>query len=219
MRAYLDSVILKPREDLDQKWNSSLIITPDSATTGANSMGRADASAVCEVMSIGPGSEECPDLPYVKVGDIVILPLYGASKVIVLEKEIGLLIRFRGIAGVVRELGTPHESIVAVNDYVLTRQDREAFETRMYGGLRVPDSFLDEGMPVDAGSDGIVRVCLERVISTGGGHRDRRGKRWAPEQEVGSYAIFNPLGRCRFRRNGQVFSLVPFEDITAGVDA
>lgn len=228
IRAYEDMVVLRPREDLDRKWNSCTIITPDSALTGADSLSGAGerwATAVCEVLSVGPGSEECPDVSTVAVGDVVALPLYGASKVIVLDKEIGLLTRFRGIAGVVRDLGTPLESLQALNDYVLTRQDRDAFEKHMYGGLRMPDTFLSDGMPVSE-ADGIVRVLLERTVSTGGGHWEmNKGGRvklnptlWKPRQKRGELVGFNPLSACRFRRFGQWFHLVPMEDIGFGYD-
>lgn len=228
IKAYEDMVVLRPREDLDRKWASDTIFTPDSALTGADSLtGGAERShtAVCEVLSIGPGSEECPDVSGLSVGDVVALPLYGASKVIVLDKEIGLLTRFRGIAGVVRDLGKPTESLQAINDYVLTRRDREAFEKHMHGGLLVPEDFLANGMPTSE-ADGITRVLMERVVSTGGGHwetgKDGRVKLnprlWKPLQRKGELVIFNPLSACRFRRFGQWFHLVPMEDIGAGYD-
>lgn len=223
-------VVLRPREDLDRLWNSSTIYTPDSALVSADSMTgqRHDATAVCEVLSIGPGSEECPDVSGVNVGDIVALPLYGASKVIVLDKEVGLITRFRGLAGIVRNLGKPTESIEALNDYVLTRQDREAFEKHMYGGLLLPDQFLSDGLPVDGGgSDGIVRVLLERVVACGGGHWETtkggavklNPRLWKPKQRKGELVLFNPLAACRFRRFGQWFHLVPTEDISIGLDS
>lgn len=228
IKAYEDMVVLRPREDLDRKWASDTIFAPDSALTGADSLSGASdraATAVCEVLSVGPGSPECPDLSGVAVGDIVALPLYGASKVIVLDKEIGLLTRFRGIAGVVRNLGMATESLQAINDYVLTRQDRDAFEKHMHGGLRMPDSFLSQGLPTSE-ADGITRVLLERVVSTGGGlwetGKDGRVKLnprlWKPLQRKGELVGFNPLAACRFRRFGQWFHLVPMEDIGFGFD-
>lgn len=229
MRAYEDMVVLRPREDLDRKWASDTIYTPDSALTSSDSLtigSERDATAVCEVVSIGPGSEDCPDLSAVKVGDVVCLPLFGASKVLIVDQQPHLMCKFRGLAGVVRKLGQPSETIEALNDYVLTRQDRDAFEKRMYGGLRMPDQFLSEGMPVDSGADGIVRVLLERVVSAGGGHwetnRDGRvplnSEKWAPRQRKGELVGFNPLSACRFRRFGTWFHLVPFEDIGFGLD-
>lgn len=224
--AYEDMVYLRPREDLDRKWASDVIFAPDSALTSSDGMNLQDksATAVCEVISIGPGSEACPDLKGVSVGDIVCLPLWGTSKVIVLDQEIGLMIKFAGLAGVVRDLGKPTESIEAINDYVLTRQDRDAFERHMHGGLPMPEQYLSDGFPVDSGTDGIVRVCLERVMHTGGGHweTDRHGRvklnprLWKPSQKRGELVGFNPLASCRFRRFGQFFRLVPFEDIQFG---
>lgn len=221
MRAYNDMVILKPREDLDRKWASDVIFAPDTALTGASSLGLgSDSAAVCEVVHIGAGSAECPDLSAVKVGDIAVLPLFGASKVLVLNGEPCLLTRFRGLAGVVTDLGTPQEALRALNDYVLTRQDREAFERVMYGGMRLTDDQAINGIPCDSGADGIVRIVLERVVSAGGGHweTDKAGavktdaKLWAPEQRAGELIGFNPLASCRFRRWGVNYRLVPYED-------
>jgi hypothetical protein len=229
VKAYEDMIVLRPREDLDSKWNSSTLITPDSAMTGAASLtigARRDDTAIAEVLSIGPGSAECPDLAGISIGDIVAIPLYGASKVLVLDKEVGIMVRFRGLAGIVRNLGRPSESIEAINDYVLTKQDRDAFEKHMFGGLLLPEDYLSDGMPVDAGAAGIVRVCLERVVSTGGGvwETTKGGqvkvnpRLWKPLQRKGELVGFNPLSSCRFRRFGVWYHLVPKEDVQFGFD-
>ena len=226
MKARQDMVILRPREDLERKWASDTIIMPDSALLGADALtvgARRDSAAVCEVVNIGPGSEECPDTSAVKVGDIAVLPLYGASKVLICDGEAFIMTRFRNLAGVVRNLGQPAETVEAVNDYVLTRQDREAFERRLYSGMILPDGHVSDGLPVDSGSDGIVRVVLERVASCGTGHweLDRSGRRvrlQAPEDKPGDLVLFNPIASVRFRRWGTWWRLVPFEDIQAAVE-
>ena len=232
LKAYEDMVVLRPREDLDRSWNSTLIVSPDSALTGAGSLAiseeepRTDHTAIAEIVHIGPGSAECPDLVNATVGDIVALPLYGASKVVVLDKEICLLSKFNGLAGIVRDLGKPTESIEAINNYVLTRRDREAFEAHMYGGLLMPEEFLSDGMPCDEGIHGIVRVLLERVVHTGGGlwERDKGGRvklnprLLKPSQRKGELVGFNPLASCRFRRFGVFYHLVPYEDVQFAVE-
>ncbi len=221
-------VILKPREDLDRAWNSSLIYTPDSALTGASSLTindeepRTDHAAIAEVIHVGPGSLECPDLSSVSVGDIVVIPLYGASKIVVVDEQMHLLCKFSGLSGIVRNLGKPNETLEALNDNVLTKRDRDAFEKHMAGGMLMPEDFLSDGFPCDQSNDGIVRVLLERVCHVGGGlweqHLDgriklnprlKRGK-----QEQGELVGFNPLASgCRFRRWGVFYHLVPYEDI------
>jgi hypothetical protein len=225
-------VVLRPREDLDRAWNSSLIYTPDTALTGASSLTiqdeapRTDHTAIAEIVHIGPGSLECPDLVGAAVGDIVALPLYGASKVVVLDKEVCLLSKFNGLAGIVRNLGKPNETIEAINNYVLTRRDRDAFEAHMYGGLLMPEEFLSDGMPCDEGIHGIVRVLLERVVHTGGGlweqFKDGRIKLnprlRKPPQRKEELVGFNPLASCRFRRFGVFYHLVPYEDISFGLE-
>ncbi len=227
MRAYNDMTILRPREDLDRKWASTTIYTPDSALTSASSMTgfRHDSAAVCEVVHVGAGSEAWPDVPSFKPGDVALLPLFGASKVLVLNGEACLLARSSTIAAIVRNIGEPGETLEAANDYVLLREDREAFERVCNGGLLLTDQQHSDGIHVDSGSDGIVKVLLARVVSAGSGHweSDKGGtiktnpRLWAPEQKAGALCLFNPIASCRFRRHGTWFRLVPFEDIQAEV--
>ena len=213
MRVFEDMVILRPREDLEQKWNSATIITPDSALVSAEQMTglRHDRACIGEVVEVGPGSVDCPDMSTVKKGDIVILPLFSCSKVIALKEEVCILVKARALAGIVTDLGEPCESVKAINDYVLTRQDREAFERWMHGGLLLPEQYLADGIPVDGGTDGMVRLVLERCMSTGGGVYLKKSL-WKPKQRKGELLGLNPLASCRFRRFGQVFRLVPAED-------
>lgn len=213
MRVFEDMVILRPREDLEQKWNSATIITPDNALISAEQMTgmRHDRACIGEVVEVGPGNADCPDMSAVKKGDIVILPLFSCSKVIALKQEICLLVKSRALAAIVTDLGEPREALQPINDYVLTRQDREAFEHWMYGGLLLPEEFLSDGLPVDGGTDGIVRVCLERCMGAGGGVYLKKAL-WKPRQRKGELICLNPIASCRFRRFGQFFRLVPAED-------
>jgi hypothetical protein len=229
MRAYNDMTVLRPREDLDQKWASSTIIMPGTASTGSNSMTglKHDSTAVCEIVHVGAGSEAWPDVPSFKAGDVALLPLFGASKVLVLNGEMCLMTKSAGVAAIVTGIGTDREELRAVNDYVLMREDRTAFERVCNGGLLLTDQQHSDGIHVDSGSDGIVRVLLARVVSAGSGHweTDKDGtvptdaKRWAPEQAKGALVLFNPMASCRFRRHGTWYHLVPFEDCQLEVEA
>jgi hypothetical protein len=205
MRAFNDLVILRPREDLEKAWNSSLIHTPDSALLSADDMVgmRHDHAAIVEVFRLPEGVEG------LAVGDIVVLPLFSGSKVVVIDGEPLLACKRRAIAARVTGLGQPSERIEALNGYILTRRDREAFEKRMNRGMVMPDQFLDEGMPLDGGSDGIVRGCLERIVSVGTAYLSPQLQ--TPKQRQGELMFFNPLSSCRFRRFGQVYRLTPDE--------
>lgn len=210
LRAFNDLVILRPREDLEQSWNSSTIITPDSALVGPNTLepGYAeDHTAIAEVYRMPEGYSSV-DLA---VGDGVLLPLFNGSKVIFIDREPYLAVRRRGIAARIDALGQPSEKITALNGYILTRRDREAFEKHMHGGLPFPDEFLDSGMPCDAG-DSIVRMVLERIVSTGTAYLSPPLQR--PKQRVGDLALLNPIAACRFRRFGQVYRLTPSEHVS-----
>lgn len=210
LRAYNDLVILRPREDLEQSWNSSMIITPDSALVGPDTLElgyASDHTAIAEVFRL-PEDYTSVDL---KVGDGVLLPLFNGSKVVFIDNAPYLAVKRRGIAARVENLGQASEKLTALNGYILTRRDREAFEKHMHGGLPFPDEFLDSGMPCDAG-DSIVRNVLERIVSTGTTYLSPTLQR--PKQRVGDLALLNPIAACKFRRFGQVYRLTPMEHVS-----
>lgn len=209
MRVFNDMVLLRPREDMEKMWNSSTIITPDSALLSADQMvGFAnDHAAIAEVYRL-PEDYTGTDL---KVGDGVVLPLFSGSKVVIVDGEPYLACKRRAIAAKVTDLGKPSEKLVALNGYILTKRDRDAFEKHMHGGLPFPDKFLDEGMPCDSGNEGIVRVVLERIVSTGTVYLNPTLQK--PKQREGDLALFNPLSSCRFRRFQVIYRLTPNEII------
>lgn len=207
MRAFNDMVFLRPREDMEKLWNSSLIETPDSALLSADQMTgfMNDHAAIAEVYRL-PEDYEGEDL---KVGDGVVLPLFSGSKVVCVDGEPFLACKRRVIAARVTALGQPSEKLEALNGYILTKRDRDAFEKHLNGGLGLPDEFLDSGLPCDGGSHGIVRVVLERIVSTGTAYLAPVLQK--PKQRSGDLALFNPLASCRFRRFGQVYRLTPHD--------
>lgn len=210
LRAFNDLVILRPREDLEQLWNSATIITPGSALVGPDTLSPGyaeDHTAIAEVYRM-PEDYSSVDL---KVGDGVLLPLFNGSKVVFIDREPYLAVKRRGIAARIENLGQPSERITALNGYILTRRDREAFETHLHGGLPFPDEFLDSGMPCDAG-DSIVRMVLERIVSTGTAFLSPTLQR--PKQRVGDLAFLNPIAACKFRRFQQVYRLTPENHIS-----
>lgn len=205
LRAFNDLVILRPREDLEQKWNSATIITPDSALVGPDTLEpgyASDHTAIAEVFRMPEGYSSV-DL---SVGDGVLLPLFCGSKVVFIDQEPYLAVKRRAIAARIDALGEASEKITALNGYILTRRDREAFEKRLHGGLPFPDEFLDSGMPCDAGG-GIVRMVLERIVSTGTAYLSPPLQR--PKQRVGDLALLNPIASCKFRRFQQIYRLTP----------
>lgn len=218
MRPFNNYVTLRPREDLEQLWNSSTIITPDTALMGGDQLTgpRNDRACIGEIVAIGPGNADCPDMGDVAVGDIAVLPLHSCSKVVVLKEEICLLVAARALGGIVTDLGKATEKLRPINDYVLTREARAEFERIMFGGLVLPDEFVSDGIPVDGGTEGIVRLVLERCVGTGGGVYTKRAL-WKPPQRKGELVALNPLPSCRFRRHGQWLRLVPQEDVQFGV--
>lgn len=214
MRAFNDLIILRPREDLERKWNSASIITPDSALTSADDMVgfRHDHAAIAEVYRL-PEDYAGDDL---KVGDGVVLPLFSASKVVLIDGVPYLAAKRTAIAARVTALGEASEKIEALNGYVLTRQDVDAMQNRMYGGMVLQDEYLDDGLPCDSGSDGIVRLVLERCVSVGTAYLSPTLQK--PKQRKGELLAFNPYASCRFRRFGRKYRLTPNEDIQFGLD-
>jgi hypothetical protein len=214
MRAFNDLVILRPREELERSWNSSTIITPDTAMTSADDMVgfRHDHAAIAEVYRM-PEDYSGSDLA---TGDGVLLPLFSGSKVVCIDGEMYLACKRRAIAAKIVDLGKPSEKVEALNGYVLTRQDVTAMQNRLYGGLILDDNQLDDGIPCDGGSDGIVRIVLERCVSVGSAYLSPSLQK--PKQRKGELLCFNPYASCRFRRFSVKYRLTPNEDIQFGLE-
>jgi co-chaperonin GroES (HSP10) len=214
MRAFNDLVILEPKEDLERSWNSSTIITPDSVLTSAEDMVgfRHDHTAIAFVHRM-PEDYVGTDLA---VGDGVLLPLFSGSKVVCIDGKMYLACKRMAIAAKIIDLGKPSERIEALNGYVLTRQDVEAMQNRMNGGLILTDDYLDDGIPCDGGSDGIVRLVLERCVSVGSAYLSPSLQK--PKQRKGELLGFNPFASCRFRRFAQKYRLTPNESIQFGLE-
>jgi hypothetical protein len=213
MRAFNDLIILRPREDLERAWNSTLIHTPDTALTSAEDMVgfRHDHAAIAEVYRVPEGlSTE------LKEGDGVVLPLYSGSKVVLIDGGAYLAARRDAIAARVSGLNTPGEKLEALNGYVLTRQDADAMQRRMNGGLILTDDYLDDGIPCDGGADGIVRLVLERCVSVGSVYLNPTVQK--PAQRKGELLGFNPFNSCRFRRFGVKYRLTPNEAMNFGLE-
>lgn len=214
MRAFNDLVILQPREDLENSWNSSVLHTPDSALLSAEDMVgfRHDHTAIAAVHRL-PEDYAGDDLA---VGDGVLLPLFSGSKVVLIDGRAYLACKREAIAAKIHDLGRPTEKIEALNGYVLTRQDADAMQRRLNGGLFLTDDYLDDGIPCDGGSDGIVRIVLERCVSVGSAYLAPALQK--PKQRKGELLGFNPYASCRFRRFSVKYRLTPSEDIQFGLE-
>jgi hypothetical protein len=206
MRAFNDLIILRPREDLERTWRSSTIITPDSALVSADAMVgfQHDHAAIAEVYRV---PEDCATK--LAPGDVVVLPLFSASKVVLIDGIPYLAAKKGAIAARVIDLGTPSEKLEAVNDYVMTKRAKEEFEKHFNGGLLLTDDQVDDGIHCDGGSDGIVRLVCERTVSVGAVFLAPGLQK--PKQRNGELVCFNPMGSCRFRRFGVNYRLTPAE--------
>jgi hypothetical protein len=206
MRSFNDLIILKPREDLERKWNSSLIHTPDTALVSADALVgfQYDHAAIAEVFRV---PEDCTT--ELEPGDGVVLPLFSSSKVVCIDGVPYLAAKKGAIAARVRNVGEPSEKLEALNGFVLTKRAKEEFEKHFNGGLLLTDDQVDDGIHCDGGSDGIVRLVCERTVSVGTAFLNPPLQK--PKQRVGELVCFNPMGSCRFRRFGVNYRLTPNE--------
>lgn len=202
-RAYRDQVIVRPREDLDQGWasNEGKILLPDSATT----MGRGptgyqeDASCICEVVSRGPKASE-----QLHLGDIVVFDLYGVSQAVFIDGEGYLVLPSRAVRARIFDVGLPTELVDPIEDWVLSKEDRPAFQKHMLGTILAPEDRYATGVATDNVDDSICRCVLERVVDTG-----PRVREIQPAELVG----FSPTESCRFRRGNVWYRLTPEENV------
>src|SRR3989304_5184717 len=101
-RGYRAQVFRRPDEKLDTAWATDQIsgfVVPDVALTSIDSLTgfRDDKTAVCRVVSVGPGCVDTPDVADVRVGDVVLFDLFGVSKVIPVDGVWYLQLPFKAI--------------------------------------------------------------------------------------------------------------------------
>jgi hypothetical protein len=205
-KAYADGVIVKPREDLDQAMFSSSIILPGNAQTTDRGycMGEPDASAICEVVSVGR------KVTTLKRGDIVLFDLHGISQVVFFDGQGYLRLPEDAVRARVHDVGNEaKERIEPLGEYVLTAEDRAAFKRHVLGDILVPDEVYREGYGLP---DSVSRFVLERVV-------------WAwPDEDYneslipGDLVFFSPFASCRFRRFGKVYRLVARDDLLGALE-
>lgn len=201
-KAYGDRVVVKPREELDQAAFSSLIILPGNAQTTDRGygMGEADATAICEVVSVGRQTEQ------LSIGDVVLFDLHGISQIVYFDGEGYLMMPERAVRARIHDVGKEAaERIEPIFDFVLTVEDKAAFRERVLGNVLVPDETYVDGH----GAPGsITRFVLERVVAAG-----PEGS--PPDEEVNpdDLVFFNPAAACRFRRFGKFYRLTQREDV------
>lgn len=200
-QGYGDRVVLKPREELDQVAFSESIILPGNATTTDRGycLGEQDATAICEVVSVGR------KVKTLAVGDVVLFDLHGVSQIVYFDGEGYLMMSEENVRARLHDAGNREEEYIEpLFNYVLTIEDRKAFQERVVGSVLAPDSaFEGAGVP-----DSISRFVLDRVVEAGpvGAH---------PDEPLGDgdLVFFNPLASCRFRRFGHFYRLVAREDL------
>lgn len=217
-RGYRDQVFCLPDEKLDAAWATDQIagfVVPDIALTSIDSLTgfKDDKTALCRVVSVGPGCLDTPDVSDVRLGDVVLFDLFGCSKVIPVDGVWYLQLPFKAIRARVCSVGEPAESVQAINDWVLTREDEAAAREHCFGPF-APIDWIRQGGPTDAAghAESMVRFCLERVVNCGSGVW-KKGGLDKPQQAPGTLVGFSPNESCRFRRQGVWYRLTPATDV------
>lgn len=216
-QARRDRIVVLPREDLDQCLISATIEAPGVALGDAPSF-TADATAVCQVVHIGPGTLEDPDVGEVVLGDIVMFDLFGVSQAVNVDGIDYLTLPFRGVRAVMRNPGDrEHEVVQPVNDWVLSQPAPEEMIKHFYRGVKPPDGVLERGYATDDGD--CSKAWLDRIVSCGSGVMTKLGLD-APNLDPGTLACISAVealdgsAPCTFRRFGQKYRLSPAERVT-----
>lgn len=224
MRAYRDSVIVRERSDLDPGI-SAMLIVPEVAKRFSPTP-EPDHYCYGEVVSIGPGSIEQPSIASLSVGDIVTYDLANVSH--------AFMAKGHGYQ-VVPQKALVESNGVALLDWVVTVQDTKAMNEAITT-LVLPDTVLSSGQRTEnMTTDGNMRIVYERVVKVGPGRKYRirrlpdgdvnrlayddvrapdtyvtRNSR--PECLPGELIAFCPSAATRFRRDGNYYRAVPWEE-------
>lgn len=233
MRAILDGVVCKERTDLDPGFTTIPGFVLPEVSKQVNPTMRPDILCYGEIVSIGPGSINCPRIAGIKVGDVVCYDLANVDHAYYdSETSTGYQkMSQKALAAVMVE-----DELHALTDWVITEQDNDAMRRFAGISIEVPDSVMVEGARTDTLNDGSMRLIVERVVSVGKGRRysirclppgdpgrlayddirapDRYIERMSiPLLERGDLVAFSPSASTRFRRNGKWYRATPWDEM------
>lgn len=217
MRALSNQVVIKPREDLEDAF-----ATPCRVNIATNFI--EPRPFFGEVMSIGAGDQEHPDIPDIRKGDIVVWNLAKIGPPVIEHGVPLILISFAALLGRMVKPGTRDEECIPLLDQVLTVEDHDMMQRQISSHLILPDSVRRDGMK--EGPTSPISSVWERVIGVGKGityHgrntcarcKEKLQRTEVPDLRKHDLVFFNPAWAIDWRRGGRNLRFIPYSEIRA----
>lgn len=219
MRPLTNQIIIKPREDLEDGLGLPITL---------NQHGRPEPRAVYgEVVGVGPGDNEHPDIPELRKGDILVWDLSKIGPPFIEHGHAIICISFNAVLGRLVDPKTPQERCQALLDMVLVKKDLAAARKAVSALIVTPDTVLQDGMQAD--KNDVRRGIYERVVSLGKGIRFggpshckkckvELNRLCENDVREGDLAAFNPMWAIDWRRGGTDYRFIPFSELRGVVE-
>jgi co-chaperonin GroES (HSP10) len=222
MKALNNQVVIKPREDLEDRWGGMIRVNKASGFLEPRPV-------YGEIMSVGPGDQLHPDIPDLKKGDLVVWNLSKIGPPVIEHGATLFLNSFDCLLARIHEPNTDQESYTALLDMVLTEDAPIAMAHSIsptlasLGANFLPDTVARDGLKESPG-DCAVTTVYERVVTTGRGItfagrntcaccKERLQRTEVPEMKAGDLVVFNPSYSIPWRRRGRNYRFTPASEI------
>jgi hypothetical protein len=217
MRPLSNQVVLKSREDLEERFNPTPIRV--NKETGLIE----PRPVFGEVVAIGPGDQLHPDIPDIRKGDVVVWDLSKIGPPVIEHGQTVILVSFNALLGRLHKPGTPEEECQAILDLVLTVEDHDMMERQISSLIVTPQSVVRDGMK-EAEGDCPISTVWERVVSVGKGItfqgrslcarcKDHLQRTEVPDLRKHDLVCFNPAWAIDWRRGGRNYRFTPYSEI------
>lgn len=221
MRALSNQVVLRMREDLEDKFAPPIRV---SKVTG----GIEPRPVYGEVLDVGPGDQMHPDLPALRRGDVVVWDLSKIGPPVIEHGQPLTIVSFNALLGKLHNAGTPDEVCHALLDQVLTEAAPDMMQRQISSALVIPGDVLRDGMKERPGEN-VVTGVWERVVSAGAGIMFPGRNTCArckcelrrleePDVKLNDLVFFNPAWSVDWRRGGRDLRFTPYSEIRAKAD-
>lgn len=217
MRALSNQVVIKPREDLEDAFSTPVRVSVVTSFIEPRPF-------FGEVMDVGKGDQQHPDIPDLRKGDVVVWNLAKIGPPVIEHGVPLILISFAALLGRMVKPGTREEECIPLLDQVLTVADPDGMQRQMCSKLILPDRVVRDGMQEAPGSP--ISSVWERVVGVGKGiayHgrntcarcKEHLERTEVPDLRKHDLVFFNPAWSIDWRRGGRSLRFTPYSEIRA----
>lgn len=216
IRPLSNQIYLKPREDLEDNWATVIRVNKITGLVQPRPV-------FGEVLGVGPGDQLHPDIPDLRVGDLVVWDLSKIGPPVIYHGAPVFLNSFNCLLARLENPKTNDEKVIALLDMVLTEYSPIAAKAAVSGLIELTDVTLRDGMQ-ESSKESPVTTVWERVVNAGRGItfagrstcarcKCELQRTEVPDVKPRDLVCFNPAHSIEWRRRGRHLRFTPFSEL------